>query len=83
VNDAVNGQGYRRVSVVAAKAIGVDVEEYERQLASGNAWCSRHKGWAPRGDFRVSGFGRRDRYCNACRERMTGRGRRTATAATT
>lgn len=75
-SNAVNGAGVNRVHAVAAKKIGVPVDEYTRETEAGNAWCSRERIWRPRTDFRITGFGRRDRYCNACREGMTGRGRR-------
>jgi len=35
----------------AADRIGVTFEEYQSRRASGERWCSGHRGWHPAADF--------------------------------
>lgn len=48
---------------IAAKRIGVSVDEYERRIAAGEKWCSGCRAWHP-----VQMFGpNRDGYQKYCR----------------
>lgn len=54
--------------LTAAPRIGVSVEEYRRQLALGNKWCSGHRRWCPLATFARVWSVRRWRVSSRCRE---------------
>ena len=44
---------YTGVMKVAAKRIGVTVEQYQERVAAGEKWCTACKAWWPQADFHV------------------------------
>lgn len=58
---------------IAARRLGVSLEEYTRQRVAGNLWCWRCRRWRRKERFghdRARRFGRRNTSCIECQQEI-------------